>query len=426
VRVHIHTLGCRLNQAESEQIAQQFRLAGHEIVDDAREADLLVVNTCTVTGEAGRKSRRAARPLRPGLRVVVTGCHSEVRPEEFRTTDLIVPSADKERLPLLVSERFGLDGFALGADFRPDARLAVYPLVLDKTRAFVKIQDGCNLSCSFCLTTIARGEARSRPMGEIVREVALLAEQGCREVVLTGVHTGSYGYDRDSDLGRLIERILSETAIPRLRLSSLEPWNFKLDWLDLWQRFEGRLCRHLHMSLQSGSDAVLRRMRRAYNTRQFAAKVTAARAAIPDVAITTDIIVGFPGESEAEHAESLAFVREMAFAGAHIFTFSPRPGTRAATMPDQIDASTKRARHAAMRAVTTASATAYRTAMIGESLPVLWEQARPDGTATGLTDTYLRGYAPPGSVEVNSIGPARLCFLYEDGLWAEPVAAGEL
>lgn len=423
MRVHINTLGCRLNQAESEQIAQQFRLAGYEIVGDAAQADLLVVNTCTVTGDAGRKSRRAARPGRPGQRVVVTGCHSEVRPQEFASADLVVRSAEKEQLAALAAERFGLDGFALGADFRPDARLTLYPLVLDKTRTFVKIQDGCNLSCSFCLTTIARGDARSRPLGEIVREVAILAEQGCQEVVLTGVHTGSYGHDRDADLGQLIERLLSETAIPRLRLSSLEPWNFKTDWLELWQRFDGRLCRHLHMSLQSGCDSVLRRMRRAYTSRQFASKVAAARAAIPDVAITTDIIVGFPGETGEEHAASLAFVEAMSFADAHIFNFSPRPGTRAATMPGHLDETTRRTRHAEMAAASAASAARFRASMVGQRLPVLWEQPRADSTATGLTDTYLRVYAAPRSVERNTITPARLISLFEDGLWAEPQPA---
>ncbi|HBY92566.1 MAG TPA: tRNA (N(6)-L-threonylcarbamoyladenosine(37)-C(2))-methylthiotransferase MtaB [Chloroflexi bacterium] len=419
MRVHINTLGCRLNQAESEQIAQQFRLAGHELVADAAEADLLVVNSCTVTRDAGRKSRRAARPMRGGQRVVVTGCHSEVRPQEFAAADLIVASAEKERLASLAAEQFGLEGSALGADFRPDARLALYPLVLDKTRAFVKIQDGCNLSCSFCLTTIARGAARSQPPGEIVCEVTLLAQQGCQEVVLTGVHAGSYGYDRGTDLGQLIERLLSETTIPRLRLSSLEPWNFKSDWLELWQRFEGRLCRHLHMSLQSGSDTVLRRMRRAYSSRQFAAKVAAARAAIPNLAVTTDIIVGFPGETEAEHAASVAFVEVVGFAGAHIFSFSPRPGTRAAAMRDQVDGATKRARHAEMSAVTLASAARFRESMVGQQLPVLWEQPRPDGVATGLTDTYLRVYAAPGTRERNTVTLAHFVSVHEDGLWAE-------
>ncbi|HYN87359.1 MAG TPA: radical SAM protein, partial [Ardenticatenaceae bacterium] len=219
--------------------------------------------------------------------------------------------------------------------------------------------------------------------------------------------------------GQLLERLLVETEIPRLRLSSLEPWNFKTAWLDLWQRFEVRLCRHLHMSKQSGGDSVLRRMRRAYSTREFAGKVAAARAAIPGVAITTDVIAGFPGETESEHAASLEFVQAMDFAGAHVFSFSPRPGTRAATMPDQVPAAIKRARHAELSATTAASAARFRGASVGRVLPVLWEQPGEDGLSTGLTDNYLRVYAAPGAFERNTISPARLASIHSDGLWGE-------
>lgn len=418
-KIHFETLGCRLNQSETERIAQGFVLAGHEIVSDVAEADICVVNTCTVTSAAGAKSRRAARRARDDQKMVVTGCHSAVAPDEFDDVDLIVANEEKENLVPLVHERLGMDGLALGMDHEPVGRLQLYPLVTDRTRAFVKIQDGCNLSCSFCLTTIARGDSRSRPVVDIVTEIQELAEQGCQEAVLTGVHAGSYGHDIGTDLGNLMETILNQTDIPRLRLSSLEPWNFKTEWLDLWVRYDGRLCRHLHMSLQSGSDSVLRRMRRAYRSDSYAAKVNAARAVIPGVAITADIIVGFPGETEEEHRESLEFVREMNFADAHIFTYSARPGTRAAEMSDQIHGDVRKQRYHEMKAIIDESGTGFRDTMIGATLPVLWEQRESDGTLSGLTDNYIRVHAPIGSVRPNTITQTRLDRIEDGRIWGE-------
>ncbi|MEM7392694.1 MAG: MiaB/RimO family radical SAM methylthiotransferase, partial [Verrucomicrobiota bacterium] len=307
-----------------------------------------------------------------------------------------------EKLVSLTLEKFGMDGFALGMDYRSAGSLKMYPLVLDHTRAFVKIQDGCNLRCSFCLTTVARGASHSRSPDEIVREVQDLADKGCREVVLTGVHAGSYGV-RDLDLGALLERILNETPIPRLRLSSLEPWNFKFSWIELWQRFAERLCPHLHMSLQSGSDSMLQRMRRPYDSAAYAEKINQLQSTIPNMAITTDIIVGFPGETPAEHNESVTFVRSMAFSGAHVFTFSPRPGTDAATLPDQLPAGMKKERYREMKDVTAATAATYRDAMIGRNLSVLWEELSGEDTVTGLSENYLRVEGPRRDAALNTI-----------------------
>lgn len=416
MKVHVKTLGCRLNQAEAERIAQGFILTGHDVTPTAESADLIVLNSCTVTSAAGRESAQAARH-HAGQKVVVTGCHSEVAPEAFKDADLIVANADKDNLVALTAAHFGTEGFALGADYRPDANLPVYPLVLDSTRAFVKIQDGCNLACTFCLTTIARGDARSRPLGNILAEVRHLAARGCQEVVLTGVHAGSYGREQGgmADLGQLIDRILEETDIPRLRLSSLEPWTFRTDWLELWAKWGDRLCRHLHMSLQSGSESVLRRMRRAYRAEVFADKMAVIRAVIPEVAITTDIIVGFPGETEAEHAESMAFVERVGFAGAHIFTFSPRPGTKAATMLTQLPNTLKKQRLHEMKAITDASAAAYREAMRGTAQVVLWEHPDKTGLMPGLTDTYLRVLSADPRAVRNTLSRVSLDTVENDG-----------
>ncbi len=420
--IHFHTLGCRLNHAESERMARGFRMAGHTLVDDAASADIQVVNTCTVTRDAGVASRRAARPLHPGQRIVVTGCHSHLHPEEFAAADLVVDRGQKEELAALTLERFGMEGLSLGMENVHGAE-RLYPLALDSTRAFVKIQDGCDLACSFCLTTLARGKGRSRHAEDILAEIRTLREGGCREAVLTGVHAGSYGLDRGEDLGLLLHRILEETGIERLRMGSLEPWNFRDTWLPLWARFPGRLCRHLHMSLQSGCDSVLRRMRRCYDAATFAEKITEIRAAVPGIAITTDLIVGFPGETEAEHAESLAFVEGMSFAGAHIFAYSSRPGTAAATMPGHLAATVKKARHKAMSAVVACGEAAFRDSHIGQIHPVLWEQPESATRVTGLTDTFQRVATHPSLAGRNQILATRITGSADGLLVGEPVLA---
>lgn len=418
--VHFKVLGCRLNQAEAERMAQGFRMAGHAVVDNPDDADILIVNTCTVTKNAGDKSRRAARAARSGQKVVVTGCHSQVRPRDFSDADLVVSNEDKSRLVNLTLEHFGMDGLALGMDYHPSGKVPVYPLTLGNTRAFVKIQDGCNLRCTFCMTTIARGASHSLPADQIVAEVRGLAAQGCQEVVLTGVHAGSYLDAQTTDLGALITRILLETDIPRLRLSSLEPWNFRPHWTELWKRFGSRMCRHLHMSLQSGADSVLKRMARAYDANAYRTKVRDLRQHIPDLGVTTDIIVGFPGETDEEHRESMCFVREMRFSGAHIFTFSSRPGTEAAAMTHQISRDVRQSRFREMREITDASARNFGLTMVGRIVPVLWEEHVPGVGLTGLSDNYLRVYTHKDSACRNSVQRVRLEREMDDGWWAVP------
>jgi len=419
-KIHLQTLGCRLNQAESERMARGFKLAGHEIVSDAEAADLRIINSCTVTSDAGRDSRRAAKKYHDGQKIVVTGCHSEMHPEDFKEADIVIPNADKEELSALVMERFGLEGLALGMDYSNQEEPAIYPLSLKNTRAFVKIQDGCNMTCTFCLTTLARGISRSRAAVEIVEEINKLANEGCREAVLTGVHAGSYGLDIDQDLGWLVDKILSETTIPRLRLSSLEPWNFKPGWIDLWSKYEGRLCRHLHMSLQSGSDTVLPRMHRSYNKASFLEKIQSLKAAIPGMAITTDIIVGFPGETEAEHAESIAFVKECDFAGAHLFSYSMRPGTKAAGMPDQITNEIKKIRFKEMQQIIRRSESAFYQDAVGETVSVVWEKMESDSKISGLSDNYLRVCTSPDLADKNELTQTTILRNEDKILWGEP------
>ena len=418
MKIYLDTIGCRLNQAEIEQYARQFRSAGHELVSTPQDADLAVVNTCAVTAEAASDSRQKIRQAaRAGVgEVIVTGCWSTLKPQEaagLPGVQRVVPNAQKEAL---VSDllHISLDEFELEPVERqpiPGARL--------RTRAFIKVQDGCDNRCTFCITTLARGAGRSRAIPEILTDIHAAAATS-QEIVLTGVHLGSWGQDFSPGLHlrHLVRAILDGTDVPRLRLSSLEPWDLDDDFFELWQ--EPRLCRHLHLPLQSGCAATLRRMARKTTPQSFVALAAAARAVMPEVAITTDIITGFPGESEAEFAESLEFVRSLEFADGHVFTYSARPGTAAARMPAQVPHPIRKERNAQMRAVLAQSAAAYQARFVGQVLPVLWEAASalgPQGwEVSGLTGNYLRVSAHTPQRLWNQITPVRLTGLSNNGV----------
>jgi threonylcarbamoyladenosine tRNA methylthiotransferase MtaB len=348
--------------------------------------------------------------------VVVTGCHSQLRAADFSRCDLIIPNEDKHRFVEQTLQELDLaDAPHTSGEVAP-----LYPLLTGNTRAFVKIQDGCDFRCTFCISTVARGASRSRPAEDVLEEVAALVRDGCREVVLTGVNSGSYLHPPDTDLGGLLERILTETEIERVRLSSLEPWNFRTGWAALWERFEDRLCAHLHMSLQSGSAGVLQRMARPYTPGHYRRKLDEVRARIPLVGVTTDLIVGFPGETDAEHEESLQFVQALDLAGGHVFTFSPRPGSEAATLPHQFPKTVKEQRYREMKRCVSAAAESFRQNLLGRTLPVLWETVLSDGTVSGLTGNYVRIHAPPGTTHPNAITPTKLDRIEGDRLWGQP------
>ena len=404
MKVFLDSIGCRLNQAEIESYARQFRVAGHTLVAHPEEADLALVNTCAVTNAAASDSRQKIRQAaRAGVeRVIVTGCWSTLKPETaaaLPSVSQVVPNSEKDRLVLdllqIPAETFEQE--PVERELIPGARL--------RTRAFIKVQDGCDNRCTFCVTTLARGAGRSRPVGEIINDIraAQQGEEGALEIVLTGVHLGSWGHDFEHPqyLRQLVQAILKETDVPRLRLSSLEPWDLEGEFFSLWQ--DKRLCRHLHLPLQSGCGATLRRMARKTTPERFAELVQAARTAIPNIAITSDVITGFPGETEDEFEQSLAFIRQMRFAGGHAFTYSARPGTAAARMPGQVPIGARKERNARLRDVFSKGALAYQTKFLGQVLPVLWESATglgPEGWhLSGLTDNYLR---------VNTLAPRQL------------------
>lgn len=393
MKIYLDTIGCRLNQAEIESMARQFREAGHEIVATATEADLAVINTCTVTSEAAADSRAAIRRAsRLGAdEVVVTGCWATLEPDQaagLPGVRKIVPNIQKEKL---AADLLGLPQEFF--DLEPLARQPL-PGLHARTRAFIKAQDGCDNACTFCITSVARGASRSHPLERILADVQSALDGGAKEIVMTGVQLGSWGLDFPTPqrLTDLISALLAQTSVPRLRLSSLEPWDLETDFFSLWQ--DGRLCRALHLPLQSGSEAVLKRMRRKTTPASFAALVQAARSIIPEVAITTDIIVGFPGETEAEFCESLEFIKSMDFAGGHIFTYSARPGTPAARMKAQVRHEIRRERNAILQAVFKETAWGYRQHFIGQELPVLWEStdqlSERGWQLEGLTDNTIR------------------------------------
>jgi threonylcarbamoyladenosine tRNA methylthiotransferase MtaB len=422
VKVFLEMTGCRLNQSEIDTLARQFQQAGHTVVTTVEEADLCVVNTCAVTQDATRTSRQLIRHINrdnPTAQIVATGCYAHLSPkavEALPGVSHVIDNIQKDRLVSLVTgSEVPLETF----DLEPISR----DTALGRTRSFVKVQDGCNNRCSFCVTTLARGAGRSRPAEQVLREVQALAAVGYQEIVLTGVHLGSYGHDQGKRAGlmELIRLILDQTEIPRLRLSSLEPWDLASEFFSLWEN--PRVCRHLHLPLQSGCDATLRRMARRTSQMAFRALVEAARTQIPDLALSTDLIVGFPGETDEEFESSYQFTREMDFMKLHVFRYSPRTGTAAARMPHQVPDPIKKERSARLFALSEENAARFAARFVGRKMDVLWEHIAGASEAgfqnTGLTDNYIRVDAEAPVVLTNTISTAQVVGVTKRGLVAE-------
>lgn len=417
MRVYLDTIGCRLNQSEIETMARQFRAAGHEIVASAGLADLAVVNTCAVTKEAASDSRGRIRQIaRAGVeQVVATGCWVSLQPEKAAALPHVSRVFANDRKDQLVADTLSVRSRAF--DLEPLARRPL-PGLHRRTRAFIKVQDGCNNHCTFCITTVARGEERSRPLEKVLAEVRSALEGGAKEIVLTGVHLGSWGHDFGRHLRELVAAILRETDVPRLRLSSLEPWDLDADFFSLWE--DPRLMPHLHLPLQSGCADTLKRMARKTTPGSFRELAHAARRVMPEAAITTDIIAGFPGETEAEFAESLDFVRRMDFAGGHVFTYSPRPGTGAARMRGQIRPGVRKERNRILRETLEESGRRYARRFLGRTLSVLWESTSEMGEQgwqmEGLTGNYLRVKAAAPAPRWNEVDEVKLVQMHGTGM----------
>lgn len=423
-RIAFTTLGCKVNQADTDQWVSELLDLGYEIVDFDRPADAYVVNTCTVTHVADRKSRqvlRRARRQSPSALVVATGCYASVAPAELARMaeiDLVIGGPDKDRLAKRIHD-------ALEGEEEQTVETSVGGIrpIGARTRAFIKISDGCNKFCTFCIVPYARGRERSVPADAVVESVRRAYAEGYRETVLTAVHMGTYGRDLRprTSLRELVERISGETEIERLRLSSIEPEDFDLSMLGLWS--DRRLCRHYHLAIDSGCDATLQRMRRRYTYEQFRDLVGNIRERLPDAAITTDVMVGFPGETEAEFEESFANIDDLAFAGSHVFPYSRRRGTAAWHFDNEVDPETKSRRGKLMIALAERNARRFQQRFAGAEMPVLYEapvgsnQVGEDRVLRweGLTDNYLRVTTPSARPLVNQLEQTLLHF-DEDGL----------
>ncbi|HLQ31508.1 MAG TPA: tRNA (N(6)-L-threonylcarbamoyladenosine(37)-C(2))-methylthiotransferase MtaB [Chloroflexota bacterium] len=410
----IATLGCKVNQAESDAYAQRFSDAGFRLVSPDEPADVCVVNSCTVTNVGDQKSRQLIHRLRranPDSLLAVTGCYAAVAPlqvERLTGADLVAGLAQKDELVELVSERLVERGMALPAPMSVEDLVRATP----RTRLNVKVQDGCNDFCAYCIVPFSRGRARSMPLEEVVRQVDRAVREGYQEVVLTGINMTTYGRDSGTDFGRLLEAVLERTAIHRVRLSSIEPFKFDTAWLPLWS--SGRLCRHLHLPLQSGCDATLRRMRRRYDCAGFARLVDDIRSHVAGMAIWTDVIAGFPGETEEEFEQSYRYIEWLDFAGIHVFRYSPRTGTKAATMDGRVLDRVKKERSERLLALSETGKRRFAGRLIGSVQAVLFED-----NGDGLTDNYVRVQAAGG--QPNMFARVRITGLADDGAEGEIV-----
>jgi threonylcarbamoyladenosine tRNA methylthiotransferase MtaB len=414
IKVALDTLGCKLNQAETELLARQLAAAGYQLVSPADEADIYILNTCTVTHIADSKSRhhlRLAHRRNPDALVVATGCYAQRAPRELAQIEgvsLVLGNDEKAYLPLLLKESgcMGSPAFV-----QEGSTLNHYPGF--RTRALVKVQDGCNSFCSYCIVPLVRGREKSLPVDQVVSEVRHRVAQDYKEVVLTGVKIGSYDYD-GVNLKGLLEHILNETGVERLRLSSLQPWEISPELIGLWH--DQRLCPHFHLSLQSGSNEVLSRMQRHYSVSDYEQSVSLIRTLLPEAAITTDIMVGFPGETDEEFEESYNFCRRVEFARIHVFSYSPRHGTQAAQMPHQVSGKVKKERSQKMLALAKESAQNFTQRFLGRTVTVLFEQ-QSSGIWSGHTDNYIKVYTKSTAALTNKLLPIKLTEIRGDGVW---------
>jgi threonylcarbamoyladenosine tRNA methylthiotransferase MtaB len=430
MRVAFYTLGCKLNQAETESLANRFSQAGFQLVSPGDGADIYITNTCTVTHIADRKSRhwlRLARRRNPQAVIIATGCYAQRNRQELAPlADFVVNNKEKEHL-LDLTQALSLDGLDMG-----EKKRSQMPTVTVRTRSLIKIQDGCHSPCTYCIVPRVRSHEHSLPASQIIDEVKQKVNLGYKEIVLTGTKVGSYR-DGNTDLRDLVQGILRSTGLERLRLSSLQPSEISPEFLLLWQ--DERLCRHFHLALQSGSETVLQRMRRSYSLNQYQRTVNLIKENIPDVAITTDIMVGFPGESDEEFEQSYSFCQQAGFANIHVFPFSPRPGTAAASMPDQIKDRVKQEHNQRMLELSRSCRCRFCEQFLGQTMPVLWEKEMPtsssilgevgaspgSSTYSGLTSNYIRVFAHSKKSLNNEITPVKLVEFHNRGIRGEIV-----
>jgi threonylcarbamoyladenosine tRNA methylthiotransferase MtaB len=385
MNVYLEFLGCRLNEAEQASWQRQFHNLGHTVVESAEDAHVMAVNTCAVTNEASRKSRKRLRDLHkgnPSAKLVATGCYATLAKDtiaEQLHVDMVVSNTDKASMAQQILDTWGDDMPLLAESAESQPAFAQ-----TRTRAFVKVQDGCHNRCSFCIVSTARGSERSIPIADVVSNIRSLHSDGYQEVVLAGVHLGGYGSDTGENLRSLIEAILKDTNVPRVRIGSLEPWDFPDHFMELWEN--PRMCPHLHLPLQSGSNSVLRRMIRRCSIESYERLVSQARTQNLNFNLTSDLIVGFPGETESEFQETIDTVQRIGFGDMHLFSYSDRQGTPASRMAKKLSKVQIRDRIQRIKPIVTNARNLFLEAQKGLHEQVLWERdAKPLSPSELLT-----------------------------------------
>lgn len=420
--VAFYTLGCKVNSYETEAIWQLFKANGYQRVDfEADSADVYVINTCTVTNTGDKKSRQVIRRAirrNPEAIVAVTGCYAQTSPNEIAAipgVDIIVGTQGREKLIEYVeqirAERQPINAVGNIMKARQFEEMDV-PAFTDRTRASLKIQEGCNNFCTFCIIPWARGLMRSRQPQSVIEQARKLVAAGYMEIVLTGIHTGGYGEDlQDYNLAKLLRDLHQVDGLRRIRISSIEASQLTDEVLEVMKQSD-RICRHLHVPLQAGDDEVLKRMRRKYTTAQYAERIAKVREVLPGVAITTDVIVGFPGETDDQFANSYNFIQAIGFADLHVFPYSKRTGTPAARMPDQVAEEVKRERVTKLIELSKQLSLSYAGQFVGQVLEVIPERSFKDDPSSGLmmgyTDNYLQLVFPGSEQLIGKICRVRL------------------
>lgn len=411
MKVSLNSIGCRLNQAEIEKFANQLVRAGHELVPSEEQADIVILNTCAVTNHAASDSRgmiRRSLKCQPG-RIIVTGCLSTLEPDSIEKIGPRVMITNNNEKDNLVTKLISPHN-----DLRPQEciKRVNIPGVRHRTRAFIKVQDGCDNFCTFCITRLARGKSRSVPADIVIEDVLYAEDSGVKEVVLSGVQMGSWGSDLEPQgtISDLIKSVLAATKSVRIRLSSIEPWGIPGDFYQLWN--EERICRQLHIPLQSGSDRILKLMGRKNTTADYKRIVDTIRKICPEIAITTDILVGFPGESAEDFNETCDYIRTINFAGGHVFSYSPRPDTVAAIMKDQVPHIQKAARSRFIRGILQDLQEKYYRCFLQKELDILWESAQQQQNGywrlKGISDNSMHVSADYPKNLQNEISKARI------------------
>ncbi|MDQ0204265.1 tRNA (N(6)-L-threonylcarbamoyladenosine(37)-C(2))-methylthiotransferase MtaB [Pectinatus haikarae] len=427
-KVAFTTLGCKVNQFETETMMGLFRKKDYEIVDFTEMADFYIINTCSVTHLGERKSRqliRRAIHLNEKAVVAVTGCYAQLEPEQIENIEgvkAIIGTNERKNIVEIVERAAQKHEFVTSVkNVMQDHDFEDIPMfgMQSRTRAFLKIQDGCTNFCSYCIIPYARGPLRSRPIESIKKETQKLINNGFHEIVLGGIHLGSYGRDMKdgSSLSDAVRAVLSIDGVKRVRLGSIESIEVSEPLLELLAGNDN-FAHHLHLPLQAGNDVILKRMNRHYTVKDYAELLNKIVNKVPDIAVSTDVIAGFPGETDEQFINSIEYIKTLPICRIHAFPYSKRRGTPAADMPQQVDDAVKRQRVHILQALSDEKSRQYCSRFLGKTLSVLFEKTMEDGTADGHTSNYIKVYTRE-KIDRGNIQSMKMTKLYKDGLWAE-------